>query len=99
MAKIGEAEAFYTGGGIWVSGMYVDARHYYMTDNWDMEGTMGLFDHLYDDDDDEYQGMHLIESKSINGMNIDEIEIYEKLTTALLAEVMRCKRTELRTER
>lgn len=92
MAKIGKAEAFYTGGGIWVSGMYVDERKYYMTDTWDMGGTMGLFDHLYDDDDDEYQGLYLIEDKTIDEMNADEKAIYDKLIAELQAEKKRCGR-------
>lgn len=83
--KIGKPEVFYTGGGIWISAMYVDEHRYYTIDNADNEFCLSLFDSR-EEDDENFCCQNLCESKSVDELSPEELAIYNKLTEAMKRE-------------
>ena len=76
-------EVFYTGGGIWLSAMYVDDHHYYVVDNdWEC---LSYFDNS-EEDDTNYCCQNMVWSKDKSELNPDELKVYTELKEALEQE-------------
>lgn len=82
-------EAFYTGGGIWLSAMYIDERHYYTIDNCSVD-SLWFYDHENEDDDIDFPTQNLIWEKDVTECTEDERRIYDVLRSALIEEMERC---------
>lgn len=80
-------EAFYTGGGIWLCGTYLDENIYVCTDNCDFEEGFYIYDHREEDDYSEYPCQNVIGSKVIGEMNHEEIQLYNALRKVLLRDM------------
>lgn len=80
-----KTEAFYTGGGIWLSAKYVDETHYYALDS-DFE-CLGYYDHEREDNDIEYPCQALVETWDPDNLPDNIIGIYNELLSALRGEM------------
>jgi len=82
-------ETFYTGGGIWISAMWVDSTHYVTIDGDDRHDDLSnderflyYYDSTYDDPPEyvgEFQCMNLIWQKDFSEMSEDERKWYDML--------------------
>ena len=88
-------EAFYTGGGIWLSAMYVDDTHYVVVDNEDRfdiddsERCLTMYDATKDDDPadvGEFQCMEFVWSKNLSDLSNRERRWYKMLLAELKKE-------------
>lgn len=80
-------EAFYTGGGLWLCGAYIDQNTYVCTDN-DMFGDgFCIYDHREEDQDTDFPCQNPIGGKDFFEMNHEEIQLYNALRKALLREM------------
>jgi len=86
-SRVGKAEAFYTGGGIWISAMYVDENIYYAIDNWDYEDCFAIYDHRNEDDDCDFPCQNMVDSKSVAEATEEEKEIFRILKAELDKEM------------
>ena len=84
---VGIAEAFYTGGGIWLCGMHINENEYYTIDNEcediDGEDYLNFFSHDGEDDDIDYPTQNLIWSKSVEELTDEEKAIYDYMRKEL----------------
>lgn len=83
MAKVGSPEAFYTGGGIWISAMYVDENRYYAIDNDYWENSFCIYDHTGEDQDTDFPCQNVIGFLDFCDMSAEEKKIYRKLRKTL----------------
>lgn len=88
--KIGKAEAFYTGGGIWISAMYLDKDIYYAIDNDWYDDCFAIYDHNDEDQDTDFPCQNMIGFKEKNQFSAEDHEIYSKLKAALDHEISIC---------
>lgn len=86
-SEVGSPEAFYTGGGIWISAMYVDENIYYAIDNDFYEDSFCIYDHRGEDQDSDFPCQNAIGFMDYCSMSAEEKEIYRKLKKALDKEV------------
>lgn len=63
--KIRKPEVFYTGGGIWLSAMWLDENRYAVTDNSDYMGGFCIYDHREEDQDTEFPCQNLVGEKCL----------------------------------
>lgn len=84
-SRIGKAEAFYTGGGIWISAMWIDENRYCTMDNSDYDDTLVTYDNRDEDDDIEFPCQNPVDFKHIDDMDENEKRIF----CALKAELER----------
>lgn len=85
------AEAFYTGGGIWMSAMYLDKNIYCAInseaiDNYYEEDDICFYDHRGEDDDIEYPCQNFIGAKLYKELSPDELDLYWELRDELVKE-------------
>ena len=83
LTKVGKIETFYTGGGIWATGMYTDTDSYYIVSSEDECLT------LYDDairniEYGDYPCFDIVWSKDLEHMNEDEELIFHKMKIDLI---------------
>lgn len=87
-----QPEVFYTGGGIWLSAMWIDENRYAVTDNDCAMGGFCIYDHREEDQDDEFPCQNMVGEKYLNEteepykMTDEERYIYFRLHDALLRE-------------
>lgn len=85
-------EVFCTGGGIWLSAMWIDENRYAVTDNDCAMGGFCIYDHREEDQDDEFPCQNMVGEKYLNEteepykMTDEERYIYFRLHDALLRE-------------
>ena len=79
---IGEASAFYTGGGIWLSAMYIDATHYAVVGS-DFDRALSFYDHDGEDDDEFFPCQNMTDSKVVNEFSDADKAIYAQLVNEL----------------
>lgn len=83
MAKqMNKPEAFYTGGGIWLSCMYTDEKHYYCISNYAMDG-LSFYCTDDEDDDVEYACQNMLRAMDLEELNGEELSIYLRLRAEL----------------
>ena len=85
----GLVEVIYTGGNIWIAGMYIDRDHYYAISSEDddiNEPCLSYFD-ATGDDEPGFMCQDMLWSKCLCDCTKEEREIWEKLHTALLLEM------------
>lgn len=75
--EIGKAEAFYTGGGIWISMVFVDENTYYAIDN--DYPCLSKYDHRNEED----LFFNLLDSKAIEDLDESEKAIFCELKKTL----------------
>ena len=89
-AMIGMPQVFYTGGGFWISAMYIDATHYAVIGN-DDEELISIYDHSENEDDDTlFPCQNFIENipiESVDELDSEKKKIYNTLLTALRSEM------------
>ena len=79
--------AFYTGGGIWLSAVYMDATHYAVVDS-ETDSCLSIYDHSDEDQDDLYPCQNMTECKAFCDLSGEEITTYDILLRKL-REAMR----------
>lgn len=86
-----KAEAWYTGGGIWVAVKNIDEMHYVATDNAEFENALCYYDRQIDIDegyeDEEYGFYGCIEVIELNAMTKEERKLYDEVRTELMKEI------------
>lgn len=80
-------EAFYTGGGIWLCGAYIDQNTYVCTDNDFFEDGFCIYDHREEDQDTEFPCQNPIGGTFLDDMTHEEIQLYNALRKVLLREM------------
>ena len=86
-SRVGVPEAFYTGGGIYISAMYVDENIYYAIDNDWYDDCFAIYDHRGEDDDVEFPCQNMVDSKNVADATEEEKRIYAILKAALDKEM------------
>lgn len=86
---IGKPEVFYTGGGIWVSAMYIDEYHYIATDNCEYEDGFCIYDRMEEDGEfnDMFPLMNVIDDAQKDNFTEQERVYYNILRAALEKEM------------
>ena len=79
-----KVEVFYTGGGIWLSALYVDDNLYFVVDS-DWTESITLFDHRDEDQDTEYPCQNVMYSKAEDSADFP-FTMFEKAVHKLLVE-------------
>lgn len=85
----GEIEVIYTGGNIWIAGMYIDRDHYYAISSGDddiNEPCLSYFD-ATGDDEPGFMCQAMLWSKSLDECTDEEKAIWDKMHTALLRDM------------
>lgn len=86
-SRVGVPEAFYTGGGIYISALYVDENTYYAIDNDWYDDCFAIYDHRGEDDDVEFPCQNMVDSKNVADATEEEKRIYAILKAALDKEM------------
>lgn len=86
-----DAEAFYTGGNIWMAAMYLDENIYCAInseaiDDYYEEDDIWFYDHRSEDDDIEYPCQNPIKVKLYKELAPDELDLYWELRDELVKE-------------
>lgn len=76
-------EAFYTGGGIWISAVYVDENIYYAIDNDYYDDSFCIYDHRAEDQDTEYPCQNCIGFCDSAEFSAEDWKIYRALKREL----------------
>lgn len=84
-------DVFYTGGGFWLSAMWIDDIHYYCISGYENHGKievefpncLPLYDSRGDDDDTEFGTMELVSEKGEEDFTETDCKCYEALVKAL----------------
>lgn len=90
--KVGKPEAFYTGGGFWLSAMWLDENRYAVTDNDIGMSGFCIYDHRGEDQDTEFPCQNLVgerylwETDEAYSMNDEDRYTFFRLHNALLRE-------------
>lgn len=80
--KSKDIEVFYTGGGIWLAGMYTSNNIYYIVDS-EFTDCLTCYNHENEDDDTDYPCQDMVFSKEISELTDYEKTIYNDLLTEL----------------
>lgn len=90
--KVGKPEVFYTGGGIWLSAMWLDENRYAVTDNSGYMDGFCIYDHREEDQDTEFPCQNLVGEKCLTEtdgeckMTDEDRYTFFRLHNALLRE-------------
>lgn len=79
-----KAETFYTGGGIWITALPQDEKHYYTIDNDFMDCLTFYEDRFEGWQDTEYPCKRMVWSKNTNELNSEERLIYKAMKADLM---------------
>lgn len=84
------ANAFYTGGGIWICAKYIDDVHYVTIDNQECEYALNYF--INDEEDNSIDGSvypcySLERTVELEEMNADELKLWKELHEELMNEM------------
>jgi len=85
-----KAEAFYTGGGIYISAMYVKENIYYAIDNDWYDDCFAIYDHRNEDQDTDFPCQNMIGFKEKSEFSAEDHEIFAQLKAALDHEISIC---------
>lgn len=78
---------FYTGGGIWISAMYVSKNIYYAIDNDWYDDCFAIYDHNGEDDDTEFPCQNMIGFKEKSEFSDEDHKLFNMLKSELLKEM------------